>query len=88
MSNAVERRERAVDELMVRTRTIVDAGPLDRERLDKIRSGLQALAEQCELWSEDDYPSPDESVLQNRYLIAGEGDTGITLYLNVVRSGA
>ena len=60
---------------------------IDRDVLEEIRLKLQELASLPELWSEDDYPAPTGSELQNRYRIDGEGEYGITLYLNVLRSG-
>jgi predicted metal-dependent enzyme (double-stranded beta helix superfamily) len=87
MSNTQETRSKLTEKLVAKTRLICDSGEIDRERLDEIRERLLALAARPELWSEEDYPSPPPEELQNRYFIAGEPDGGITLYLNVVRSG-
>ena len=87
MSDTKQTRAKLADALIAETRSLGDAGPIDRERLDKIRLKLGDLAARRELWSERDYPPPVEDELQKRYRIACEDDGGITLYLNVVRSG-
>ena len=69
------------------TRVLSDAQEIDRDSLDDIRNQLLALAAKRELWSEEDYPPPAKDELHNRYLIADEPGGGISLYLNVVRSG-
>jgi len=87
MSDIQELRTRLVEKLVTETRALSDAQELSRDSLDNIRSQLQALAAKRELWSEADFPPPAEGELQNRYLIADEPGGGISLYLNVVRSG-
>ena len=87
MADSLDTRSHIADTLVAETREISDSGEIDRARLDEIRTKLQAAASQSELWSEQHYPPPDGDELQKRYLIATEGDSGITLYLNVVRSG-
>jgi len=87
MSNIQQLRTGLAEKLVADTRALSDAQEIDRASLDNIRSQLQALAAQRELWSEADYPPPAEGELQNRYLIADEQGDGISLYLNVVRSG-
>lgn len=87
MSDIQETRSALAAALVADTRAVCDAGEMNRERLDEIRRGLMTLAARSELWSEDYYPSPPENELQARYFIAGEPDDGITLYLNIVRSG-
>ena len=87
MSDAVETRTRLASQLIKETREIEDAGAVDRAQLDEIRLKLQDLASRTELWSEDEYPAPTGGELHNRYRIDGEGDSGITLYLNVLHSG-
>lgn len=87
MSDIQELRTRLAEKLVTETRALSDAQELSRDSLDNIRSQLQALAAKCELWSEADFPPPAEGELQNRYLIADEPGGGISLYLNVVRSG-
>jgi len=87
MSDLQELRTELAEKLVADTRTLSDAQEIDRDSLDDIRSQLQALAAKSELWSEADYPPPAEGELHNRYLIAGEPGGGISLYLNVVRSG-
>jgi len=87
MSDIQELRTRLAEKLVADTRALSDAQELSRDSLDNIRSQLQALAAKRELWSEADFPPPAEGELQNRYLIADEPGGGISLYLNVVRSG-
>lgn len=87
MSDIQELRMRLAEKLVTETRALSDAQELSRDSLDNIRSQLQALAAKRELWSEADFPPPAEGELQNRYLIAAEPGGGISLYLNVVRSG-
>ncbi len=87
MSDVAERRARLASKLIKETRDLEDAGTIDRNDLDKIRLMLQELASEPELWSAAEYPAPTGSELHNRYRIDGEGETGITLYLNVLRSG-
>lgn len=87
MSTIQAKRTSLAEALVTETRAMHDAGEIDRQRLDEIRGKLLALAAKHELWSEKDYPPPPEDELQNRYFVAGEPDDGITLYLNVVRSG-
>ena len=87
MSDVAETRTRLAGQLIKDTREIEDAGAVDRAQLDEIRLKLQDLASRTELWSEDEYPAPTGDELHNRYRIDGEGDSGITLYLNVLHSG-
>jgi predicted metal-dependent enzyme (double-stranded beta helix superfamily) len=87
MSDVAETRSRLASQLIKETREIEDAGAVDRAQLDEIRLKLQDLASRTELWSEDEYPAPAGGELHNRYRIDGEGDAGITLYLNVLHSG-
>lgn len=87
MSDNQELRTELAEKLVADTRALSDAQEITRDSLDTIRSQLQALAAKSELWSEADYPPPAEGELQNRYLIADEPGGGISLYLNVVRSG-
>ena len=87
MSELETERTTLAEALLSEARMINDRDGFDRDDLDGIRDKLKALAARKELFSEADYPPPAEGELQNRYLIAGEPDDGITLYLNVVRSG-
>lgn len=87
MSEIQEDRTKLAEKIVADTRALSDAGEIDRDSLEILRRQLLGLAARRELWSEDDYPPPSDDELQNRYFIAGEPDGGITLYLNVVRSG-
>lgn len=87
MSEVQEIRSSLAEKLVADTRALSDAQEISRDSLDSIRKQLQSLAAKRELWSEEDFPPPAEGELQNRYLIADEPGGGISLYLNVVRSG-
>lgn len=87
MSDIKELRTSLAEKLVADTRVLSDAQEIDRDSLDDIRGQLLVLAAKSELWSEKDYPPPAKGELQNRYLIADEPGGGISLYLNVVRSG-
>lgn len=87
MSDIKQLRTSLAEKLVADTRALSDAQEIDRDSLDDIRGQLLVLAAKSELWSEKDYPSPAKGELQNRYLIADEPGGGISLYLNVVRSG-
>lgn len=80
-------RGQAVRQIIEKTRERLDGAALDRDVLGSIRDDLLALAANAALWSEEDYAPPEGEERQARYLIGSEGPTGITLYLNVMRSG-
>ena len=80
-------RKQRAETLIATARQINDTGELTRGRLEEIAGLLRELAAETSLWTADSFPSPAEDELQNRYLVAAESDTGISLYLNVVRSG-
>ncbi|MBT5218575.1 MAG: cysteine dioxygenase family protein [Woeseia sp.] len=82
-----ENRSELAAKFVEETRSLSDSREIDRQCLDEIRTQLLSLAARSEFWSEEEYPSPPEDELQNRYLIASELNGGISLYLNVVRSG-
>ena len=87
MDNIEEIRHQKAGALIARARQISDAGELTRDRLEEIAGFLRELAAETTFWSADHYPAPAENELQNRYLVSAEHDAGISLYLNVVRSG-
>jgi predicted metal-dependent enzyme (double-stranded beta helix superfamily) len=87
MTDLAADRSRLVQALIRGTRAILDAAPLDRTALDRIRANILAIAARRELWREADYPSPEPGEQQNRFLIGQEDADGISLYLNVLRAG-
>ena len=87
MTSIAEIRSKLVEALIEDTRATLNAGDLDRARLDSIKQRLHALSERKELWSEIDYPAPGEAERQNRFLIGQESPEGISLYLNMMRPG-
>ena len=87
MTSIAEIRRRLVEALIEETRATLDAGNLDRARLDGIKQQLHALSQKKELWGEVDYPAPGEDERQNRFLVDQESPEGISLYLNVMRPG-
>lgn len=87
MSETILGRHESVEQLISQTRQVLNSGDLSREQLDTIRTMVEKLAAQAELWLADDYPDPGENDYQSRYRIGAESDDGITLYLNVMRPG-
>lgn len=80
-------REQSAHDLIRETKSILGGAGPDRERLAAISAALTALAGKPELWNDADFPEPNETEKQNRFQIAQDPDTGITLYLNVMRPG-
>lgn len=80
-------RDAAVSNLIAQTRNTLAANPLTRDVLNTICQSLVALANQTELWTGAPYAPPEDGEQQARYLIGSEGENGISLYLNVIRSG-
>lgn len=82
-----EERKQKTAALIAETREI-QGHEITRSKLDQISARLLELATARHLWTDDAYPSPPEGQEQNRYLVdAEDSDGGISLYLNVVRSG-
>lgn len=79
-------RDAAVGAALSATRSAV-AGGVTRETLDIARKALDALASDTSLWTEEDYPAPQDGETQARYMIAQDDPEGLTLYLNVMRPG-
>lgn len=86
MSHA-QQRETLAQALLEKTRAILAEGALDRDKLKRIESAVAELSGRTELWGKADFPEPDETEKQNRFLIAQDEDEGLTLYLNVMRPG-
>lgn len=80
-------RNAAVQSLIAETRTLLNAGEVDRYTLSQIQLELQALASQSDLWDCDDFVEPNIDDRQNRYLIYSGGENDVSLYLNVMRPG-
>ncbi|WP_417264038.1 hypothetical protein [Celeribacter sp.] len=80
-------RKQAVDSLISETRSRLDAAALDRTLLAGIRQSVEDLAAETAFWTDPAYAPPEGEERQARYLIGAESDTGITLYLNVMRAG-
>ena len=79
-------RSRLVEQAIGRIRTITSA-PLDRAALDGVLNEVKALAARRDLWSEEDFPPPEDGERQARYLISETPERTYALYLNVMRSG-
>jgi predicted metal-dependent enzyme (double-stranded beta helix superfamily) len=73
--------------LLSRTAQILSEGPLDRDALKRIEAEVTTLSDQTDLWGEGDFPAPDPTEQQNRYLIAQDAAQDLSLYLNVMRPG-
>ena len=86
MSDVAVRDEMAQG-LLARTRAILDEGDLDRARLKRIEALLAELSARAELWGEAAFAEPSTEEKQNRFQIARDPETGLTLYLNVMRPG-
>ncbi len=80
-------RAQAVGAALENIRGILSSGPLQRDRLHQVRDRLILLAGRRELWTEADFPPPDEESRQNRYLISEDPGATLALYLNVMRPG-
>ena len=87
MSNFSDIRNLQVSELITFTRNILDSNSLDRPQLALIRQKLENLASKTELWTVPEFSAPEGTELQSRYFIKGEANEGISLYLNVMRTG-
>jgi predicted metal-dependent enzyme (double-stranded beta helix superfamily) len=87
MTDLATERGQAVDSLIRDVRAMLNAAPLDRALLARIRARILGLAARKDFWGESRYPAPPEGERQNRYLIGQEGPQGISLYLNVLRRG-
>lgn len=79
-------RSEAVKAMLAETRVAMTGTP-DREKLNTARTSLQQLAARPELWTEKDFPAPEDGEQQARYIIAQDDPEGLTLYLNVMRPG-
>ena len=86
MSQSETRRELA-QSLIARSKEILAGASLNRELLERIKAELSRLSGQTALWAESDFPDPDPRDNQNRFQIAQDAETGLTLYLNVMRPG-
>ncbi|TQV81795.1 cysteine dioxygenase family protein [Denitrobaculum tricleocarpae] len=86
MTHAETRSEMA-QELLAQSKSILAEGPPDPTRLNRIKGALSKLSERAELWSETDFPNPSLEEKQNRFQIAQDAESGLTLYLNVMRPG-
>jgi predicted metal-dependent enzyme (double-stranded beta helix superfamily) len=85
MSHAAERQE-ITDAFIADAAVIAAQGPMDRARLDRIKTRLMDIAARTDLWGEDDFPDPSVEDKQNRFFIA-DHPSGLTLYLNVMQPG-
>lgn len=87
MTDITAERRQAVESLLAEVRGALESAPLDRAIMGRIRERLLPLAARSEFWVEADFPSPAEGEQQNRYLVGQESPEGISLYLNIMRSG-
>lgn len=75
------------ENLLAETRKLLAPGKLERTTLKQIETAVTKLSDQVELWGEEDFPAPPPTEQQNRYLIAQDDESGLSLYLNVIRPG-
>ncbi|WP_369919758.1 hypothetical protein AB8E32_13740 [Marinomonas polaris] len=73
--------------LLEKTKDILASKPLNRETLALIEKEVTNLSDKKELWGEEYFKSPSPEEKQNRYLIAQDGEDGLSLYLNVMQPG-
>ncbi|MEB8388741.1 hypothetical protein OO012_16050 [Rhodobacteraceae bacterium KMM 6894] len=85
MTHAAER-QKITDAFIADAAVIAAEGPMDRARLDRIKTRLMDIAARADLWGEDDFPAPSVEDKQNRFFIA-DHPSGLTLYLNVMQPG-
>lgn len=86
MKHAEIRNEMA-QELIAQSKSILADGSLDQARLDQIKASLSKLSDRVELWNETDFPDPSLDEKQNRFQIAQDIESGLSLYLNVMQPG-
>lgn len=87
MATVAEERAEAVRALRARARALIEAQGVQRPVLAQILDELERVAARRPLWSEEDYPPPEEGERQARYLVAVDDDQTCALYLNVMRPG-
>ena len=85
MTQAAER-QKLTDAFIADAAEIAAEGPMDRARLDRIKTRLMDIAARADLWGDDDFPDPSIEDKQNRFFIA-DNPSGLTLYLNVMQPG-
>jgi predicted metal-dependent enzyme (double-stranded beta helix superfamily) len=85
--NHQQERDSLSQSLLEKTRSILDAGPIDRATLKKIENAVTTLSDRVELWGEENFSSPSVEEKQNRFLIAQDAKNGLSLYLNVMQPG-
>lgn len=83
----IDRRRILADGMVAEARQILAAEGLTRAALAQVLDRLKTLAARAELWSEADFPPPEEGERQARYMIREDSDHGFALYLNVMRPG-
>ena len=81
------RRKDQVEKAIRNIKNLVGTHAADRKVLDQVLSTVSGLAAQQDLWSEKDFPPPEDGELQARYLIQEDPDHSYALYLNVMRPG-
>lgn len=86
MSVSVARQE-AVQQAITRMKDAVAQNGVDREVLADVLAEVRHLADERTFWSEAEFPLPDETARQARYLIQEDPDHGFALYLNVMLPG-
>jgi predicted metal-dependent enzyme (double-stranded beta helix superfamily) len=85
--NIADERHTRIDHAVDKIKEIASKAQPREAELMLILDVLKELAALPELWTEADFPSPEEGVQQARYLIREDDDRSYALYLNVMRRG-
>lgn len=87
MTDHSQQRSQLVDALRKSARDRIAMQGVTRDSIGAIAESLREIAGQTALWSEDQFPPPDDDSKQARYLIAQDPGKTYALYLNVMRPG-
>lgn len=87
MSRLSDRRKDLASRFRSTARSIMQDHGVNRSSLSLVLSNLLDLAREGEIWNAAEFPEPDPSERQARYLIDVDEDSTYALYLNVMRPG-
>lgn len=87
MTAVSNERQEAVEACLGKVKQIARTEGVTRETLPALVETLKGLAAHHDFWGAGDYPPPNETDRQARYLISEDDDKTFALYLNVMRPG-